>query len=237
MSQLRKAVRDYLTMRRSLGFKPGREGSPHAGARCAPAKGAGTHPAADSPHKRAAAPLCIPRPDEPIPGEWHDVSAEMANKYRQSIRQEKRLHKILNTPFKLTNTKPRCLILCLFSRNDVVRISRSRWLWRGQHETRISARMNGQHASASCEDSLATGARRIRRLRFRQSVCRHIGRSAPGRISFPRLYLPTPIRRNSVGCEQILPHRLPVVTCQFADCLDAQTLAFQSFHFLHVLPP
>ena len=64
-----------------------------------------------------------------------------------------------------------------------------------------------------------------------------IGRSAPGRISFPRLYLPTPIRRNSVGCEQILPHRLPVVTCQFADCLDAQTLAFQSFHFLHVLPP
>jgi hypothetical protein len=43
------------------GGKPGRAGSPHAGQHAArPAKSAGTHRAPGSPHKRAAAPLCIP---------------------------------------------------------------------------------------------------------------------------------------------------------------------------------
>src|SRR5471032_2718855 len=43
------------------GGKPGREGSPHAGARCAPAKTAGTHHAPAPPTRGAAATLCIPR--------------------------------------------------------------------------------------------------------------------------------------------------------------------------------
>src|SRR5476649_544655 len=41
--------------------KAGAGGSPHAGARCAPAKTAGTHHAPAPPTRGAAATLCIPR--------------------------------------------------------------------------------------------------------------------------------------------------------------------------------
>jgi hypothetical protein len=56
-------------------------------------------------------------------------------------------------------------------------------------------------------------------------------------IQLAGLHRPRRVGRNTLRPEQVLPHRLAVITGKFAHGLDAQSLTSQLFDFVHVYPP